>query len=239
MIYRRQGFRRQIFWFFVFGFSLFHFLLPIQNSLGSDFQSPRTTGLGGAGHAAPFLTDAIYLNPSHLYLLPFFGAGASYLYHEAGFFPSTTGTAVGSNYNLSVMASSRQLPVQFGAGYTRRDDGTLIHFAASFGLWDRFSLGVGAQFLTTPSGNLIGSPDMGLSMSMTVSTSFRLALVADHVLGALQSNGFLTEIILGSKWQITPEWSFLVDPHFGTDSMGGGTLIENPKNPLTEPMRSC
>ena len=225
MIRNRQGFRRQGYWLFLLCFSLFQFLIPIQDSFGSDFQSPRTTALGGAGHAAPFLTDAIYLNPSHLYLLPFFGAGANYLYHEASFFPSTTGSGVGSDYNLSVMASSRQLPVQFGAGYTRRDDGTLIHFAASFGLWDRLSLGVGAQFLTTPSGNLIGSPDMGLSMSMIVSTSFRLAVVVDHVLGALQSNGFFTDIIVGSKWQILPEWSILVDPHFGPDTLGGAYAL--------------
>ena len=47
---------------FALSFASVNFATPWANA--SDYQSPRTAALGGAGHASPLLNDAIYLNPS-------------------------------------------------------------------------------------------------------------------------------------------------------------------------------
>ena len=48
----------------------FTLLLGSAPGWAADFQSPRTAALGGAGHAAPMLNDAIYLNPSFVSFMP-------------------------------------------------------------------------------------------------------------------------------------------------------------------------
>ncbi|MBI2712538.1 MAG: hypothetical protein HYX41_06780 [Bdellovibrio sp.] len=187
----------------------------------SDFQSPRTSGLGGAGHAGPFLTETIYLNPSYLPRVPFYAMGVNYLAHAPdAFVPSSGGSPVGSNYNFSVMASTRDLPVQIGAGYSRRDDGTLIHFAAAVSLGERVSFGVGSKFSTNSQGIIVGSPDLSLSATWIASNMFRFALVVDNLLESLSGSRFYREFVFGSKVQLNSSFSLYLDPHWSADATG-------------------
>lgn len=194
-------------------------------SFASDFQSPRTSALGGAGHAGPFLTDAIYLNPSYLPRVPFYAMAVNYVAYAPGVFSNPNGTSTPSNYNFSVMASSRDLPVQFGAGYTRRDDGTLIHFAASVPAGDRISFGVSSKFLTSPSGNLVASPDISVSVTAIFSDALRMSFSADNFLESFANNGFYREYVLGSKYKFNSSVAVYLDPHFSADSPSGEQLL--------------
>jgi hypothetical protein len=200
-------------------------VLSSQLSYGSDFQSPRTSALGGAGHAGPFLTDAVYMNPSYLPKVPFYAMGFNYVGYTPGTFTNPGGGPQGDNYNFTVMASSHDLPVQFGAGYTRRDDGTLVHFAASFSAGERLSFGVGSKFLTTPSGNLVASPDVSLSVSAIFSDRLRLAFIADNFLESFASSGFYREYVLGSKFQLNSNVALYADPHLSADSVTGDQIF--------------
>lgn len=198
----------------------------VASASASDFQSPRTSALGGAGHAGPFLTDAVYLNPSYLPRVPFYAMGFNYVGYAAGAFNNpTSGGTPGGNFNFSVMASSHDLPVQFGAGYTRRDDGTLIHFAASLAAGDRISFGVSSKFLTTPGGNLVASPDASLSVSAIFSDALRMSFSADNMLESFAGNGFYREYVLGSKFKFNSSIALFADPHLSANSIGGDPVF--------------
>src|SRR5689334_537537 len=87
----------------------------------SDFHSPRTAALGGAGHAGPLLNDAIYLNPSYASLLPAYSISANYVaFRGTETLPDDSHPYSGNNFNLSVQDGHTEA-FQAGLGYTRRD----------------------------------------------------------------------------------------------------------------------
>ena len=92
----------------------------INVAFSSDFQSPRTAALGGAGHAGPVLNDAIYLNPSFTAFLQSYGLAINYI--------RALRPAPHPHYNLSVLDGRSEL-FQAGVGYTRREHNNFIHIA--------------------------------------------------------------------------------------------------------------
>src|SRR5690348_2766114 len=77
-------------------------------AVASDFHSPRTDALGGAGHASPLLGDAIYLNPSFTSFIQTHSLSLNYLVYGAGQTNSPYGVIdyYGHNINVSVLDGS-------------------------------------------------------------------------------------------------------------------------------------
>jgi len=182
----------------------------------SDFQSPRTIGLGGAGHASPLFTDAIYLNPSYIPMLPVYALSLNYLWFDAGQIATSPGTT--DNYrhdlNFSFQNGNREAPVQFGAGYTLRESYSLIHLAAAKSFGDgKFSVGLGSKVILPDDPSAAKTLDGSLSFSAILSEGFRASLIFDNLFNAAQDRGFVSEYILGTKWSIASFFQLYLDPH--------------------------
>src|SRR4051812_23643954 len=67
----------------------------------SDFHSPRTAALGGAGHAGPLLNDGVYLNPSFASFLPSYSVSGNLLLFHGPDGPNGDPSYHGRNYNVS------------------------------------------------------------------------------------------------------------------------------------------
>ncbi len=190
-------------WFVIIGGVLFGF-----SGWGSDFQSPRTGALGGAGHAAPYLSDAIYLNPSYLSLSPAHALALNYLGYQTGSPPSS-----GGNLNISGIYSEPDLVAQWGAALTQRLDGNLLHVAVSSQMAERFSVGVGSKFYfsNTNSGILA---DLLLSMTFVPLNWFRFSIITDNLLESIGGSVFSREFGLGTRFSLNSLYSLLIDSHF-------------------------
>ncbi|MBI4925638.1 MAG: hypothetical protein HY843_06910, partial [Bdellovibrio sp.] len=110
-------------------------------AIASDFHSPRTIALGGAGHAGPLLNDAIFLNPSFASFLPTYSFGFNYL----SFANQNDIGDKGRILNVSIQ-DGRSEVFQAGAAYTQKSDGSYLHVGASKNFVNRFGFGIGGKF---------------------------------------------------------------------------------------------
>lgn len=175
------------------------FLSIVSN--GSDFHSPRTAALGGAGHAGPLLNDAIYLNPSFSSFLPTYSLGMNY-----GKYKDSTNAYRGHLLNLSVQDGRSEL-FQAGAGFTRREDATLIHFGAAKSFVQRFGFGLGGKLAINNVTHLTQT-DGTLAVSFIPNDSVQTALIVDNL-----SHEKDREVILGTKLNIQQMLLLYFDPH--------------------------
>ena len=112
----------------------------------SDFQSPRTSGLAGAGHAGPMLNDSIYLNPSFVSFLPSYSVSGNYLFYKGPTEGDGPGDPHGHNLNVSLQDGRSEF-FQAGVGFTLMEDRKVIHFGASKSVVQRFGVGLGGKFV--------------------------------------------------------------------------------------------
>ena len=98
---------------------LFSLTFGAPRDFASDFLSPRTAALGGAGHAGPLLNDAIYVNDSYISLLPTFSVAGNY-----GWGNYSDGSYKYRLQNASIQDGNPTDLFQAGIAYTKRDDGT-------------------------------------------------------------------------------------------------------------------
>ncbi len=175
----------------------------------SDFQSPRSIGLGGSGHAAPLLNDSIFLNPSFASFLPTYSFGANYLA-----FSNPDATSNGKYLNFSVQDGRSEL-FQAGAAYTQRVDGTFIHIGASKSFVHRFGFGLGGKFFFNHKTFAAGR-DANISTTAIVSEWLQAAAILDNVFETQEglNRGLYREMILGLKFNINSILMVYLDPHY-------------------------
>ncbi|MEO5971295.1 MAG: hypothetical protein ABIQ95_15320 [Bdellovibrionia bacterium] len=199
----------------------------------SDFQSSRTSALGGAGHAAPVLTDAIYQNPSYIAMIPVRAMSLNYLTYPVGVStgPFDAYDSYKNNYNLAAQISSRESQVQYGIGYTQRENLSNINAVISIGSTDQFSIGFGTKIVLPANGLGTNLVDLNFSMSGIANEWFRAALMIDNLVESGQAMGLYREVTLGTKFNLSviqlyldPLWV----PSFSQSNWGYELGVEYP-----------
>ncbi len=211
-----------IFTFIVF--SLFSGFLPhftTQSVIASDFHSPRTSALGGAGHAGPLLNDAIYLNPSFTAFLPTYSMSGSGMLYKSG----NEMDKFKNTWGASVMDGQTAL-FQAGVGLSRRLPYTMIHLGAAKAAVDRLGFGLGAKYYFKDQNYRHGDQDMTFSVTGIVMKWFQTAMIVDNILQRPEGKkiNLYREITLGTKFNIMEILLLYVDPHW-TPSLERGRWI--------------
>ena len=116
-------------------------------AVASDFQSPRTAALGGAGHASPMLNDAIYLNPSFVSFLPSYSISGNYSFFSG---PSNcdgcgAGDPHGHVLNASIQDGRSEL-FQAGVGLSLFNDRKVLNIGASRSVVEKLGVGIGGKW---------------------------------------------------------------------------------------------
>ncbi len=181
----------------------------INVAFSSDFQSPRTAALGGAGHAGPVLNDAIYLNPSFTAFLQSYGLAINYI--------RALRPAPHPHYNLSVLDGRSEL-FQAGVGYTRREHNNFIHIGAAKSFVKRIGVGLGGKFGTFQDGTPLAK-DMTASLTLIPIAWVQAAIIVDNILSEDVGKrlGWEREFILGTKVNLMKLILAYADPHWAPD----------------------
>lgn len=189
----------------------------------SDFHSPRTAALGGAGHAGPLLNDPIYLNPSFSSFLKSYSIGYSYAPFDGGIYqgPIGEGGYHGRTFNFSVLDGRSEL-FQAGVGYTVKPTGKLINFGASKGFLNRFSAGLGVKFYLKDDQGPIAR-DTTLALTGIMERWLQVAFIADNIFqtDTGKERGLYREFIAGTKFNVMSIFMVYVDPHLAPDLPSG------------------
>lgn len=183
----------------------------------SDYHSPRTTALGGAGHAGPLLNDAIYLNPSYTSFLPTYGISANYLHFTGP--EDLHGHAV----NASIQDGRSEM-FQAGVGLTLSDDSRSIHVGASRAFVRRVGVGIGGKFIFPRDPSMPSLHDSTLSMTGIVTPWLQTVLVIDNVIESPDERALqmYRETIVATKINVMEIAMLYIDPHF-TPHLPGDT----------------
>jgi hypothetical protein len=201
-----------------YNFSLFGWMVLFSlntwfslSAWASDFHSPRTEALGGAGHATPLLTDAVYLNPSYHSFMTTHAFSFTYLTYSGGSLDSIPNYH-GNNMNLSIIDGSPESLFQAGVGYTRRDDNNFIHIGASKKIIHQLGVGLGLKFIfpNDPSGGTIA--ESSLSASSIIFDWLQASLLVENLLQSAVTNGFYREFTLGTKINLQSLLLIYIDP---------------------------
>lgn len=195
----------------------------ILSASAADFQSPRTMALGGAGHANPLLSDAIYVNPSFISFMQTHSLSLYYLNYGNGTVQGPTGPTdfYGHNLNLSVMDGSPDSLFQAGFGYTRKEDSSVISVSAGKGFFQGMGVGVGTKFifLNNSSGRRI--TDAIISTTGVFTSWFQSSLIIDNIFESASDQNLYRDYIIGTRFNIPGILSIYLDPHW-TPSLPGG-----------------
>jgi hypothetical protein len=200
---------------------LFGMLLVASSSQASDYQSPRTSALGGAGHAGPLLNDSIYLNPSYAAFTPAYGIEGNFGSYSSPAAPDGSEQIHGRLINASVQDGRNQL-FQAGVGYSVRNEGKLLNFGAAKAAIQQLGFGIGGKFYFPNVNNGPSVSDTIVSTTWAVSKWFQTAFIVDNAVEtqSAQQQGFYREFILGTKLNIQSIILLYVDPHYAPDAPG-------------------
>ena len=178
----------------------------------SDFRSPRTSALGGAGHAGPMLNDGIYLNPSYASFLPSYGISLNYLAYTSPNAPDGSQLYHGHILNASIQDGSNPL-FQAGVGGSLRDSGKLVNFGAAKAAIKQLGFGIGGKVYLPNAGSNI--TDTNFSMTWATTSWFQASFLADNLIQSQTEvqDGFYREFTLGTKFNIMSILLLYIDPH--------------------------
>ncbi|OFZ20607.1 MAG: hypothetical protein A2X94_11335 [Bdellovibrionales bacterium GWB1_55_8] len=194
-------------------FSVFALCLLASTAAASDFHSPRTAGLGGAGRAGPIMNDAIYLNPSFGALLPSYSVSINALYFRGpATEPDGSSFLHGRNLNASVQDGRSEL-FQAGVGYTRGESFNFLHLGASRAFVKRFGFGIGAKLIMPRGEDGKVVRDGTLSVSLVASEWLQVVGLVDNLFESGTTLGLLREYALGTKINVSRIILFYFDPH--------------------------
>jgi hypothetical protein len=205
-------------------FSIFAFGTLLGSiSSASDFQSPRTAALGGAGHAGPLLNDAIYLNPSYTSFIRTHGLSYNFLTYRGETVETPDGLSdyYCRNWNVSVLDGSPGSLFQAGVGFTRRNDASLLHIGASKNILERYGIGVGGKFIFPQVGNRERVGETNFSTTALISNWLQTAFIVDNILESAKDRGYYREYTLGTKINIMSIVLLYIDPHWVPTLPGG------------------
>lgn len=178
-------------------------------SLASDFHSPRTAALGGAGHASPLLNDAIFLNPSYASLLQTYSIGLDYTTFE-----TQKKDREGRAYSVSIQ-DGRSPTFQAGAAYTLREDGAFVHLGVSKAVSEQLGIGIGAKFFFS-SAVLTSGRDGVFSMTYLLAEEIQSSITVDNIMETNTGKtwGLYREFTLGLKYNTKGILLLYLDPHY-------------------------
>lgn len=191
-------------------------MIPGTRALASDFHSPRTLALGGAGHAGPILNDAIYLNPSYVSFMPSYSLGFYYQWFEgAQKLPSGRPEIKGRSWNVSIQDGRSEL-FQAGAAFTHRDSGNFIHVGASKSVVNRLGVGIGWKFYRPLDGSRKGIHDAIFSTTFLAAQWLQVVGIVDNLLQTRDARNYRLhrELILGTKANVMGILLAYFDPHY-------------------------
>ena len=185
-------------------------------ALASDFHSPRTDALGGAGHAAPLLSDAIYLNPSFGSFAQVHSLSFNYLTFGGGTINTPQGPTdfYGHNINVSMLDGTAENLFQAGVGYTRREDVTLIHIGTSKSIVDKYGVGLGGKIILPNDFSGTRYADATFSVSGIITDWIQSSLIIDNIWETLPAQGFYREVILATRFNVMKILMLYFDPHW-------------------------
>ncbi len=176
---------------------------------GADFHSARSAALGGAGHAAPMLSDAIYLNPAFGSLGKIHSLSFNYQMYQG---PSQPKDHLA---NLSVLDGSDDQLFQAGVGFTRKSKYNILNIGASKAVVQRYGFGMGGKFLFPTDGSGKKFSDINLSFVSDWGSSWvTTALILDNLLESAKQYGLRRELILGIKINMMDILALYIDPHW-------------------------
>lgn len=203
---------------------IFLLLLGTDASEASDYHSPRTMALGGAGHAGPLLNDALYLNPSFTSFLPTYSLSSSWLWFGGDPWQTPDGEReyYGRNYNFSIQDGRSEI-FQAGLGYTVREDGSFVHLGASRAFFQRTGFGLGLKFFFAAGEPSFVSREVTLSASLIAATWAQVVLILDNLLelDSSEQAGLYRELVLGTKFNVMGIVMIYFDPHFTPSLLDG------------------
>jgi hypothetical protein len=198
-------------------------------ALASDFQSARTAGLGGAGHAAPMLTDSIYLNPSFTPFLHAQVGSFNYGFYKGGDEqPDGSRSIHGKLWNVSVQDGRNEL-FEAGVGFTKREDSKYINFGASKMVMEKLGVGLGGKVILPNSGNGSQAQDFNISGTFVATDWAMVSFMADNLVDSqgMKNQNFYREFTLGTKFNIKNLMLIYVDPHYAKNAPGSDFGYEN------------
>jgi len=166
-------------------------------------QSARTSALGGAGHAGPLFTDALYLNPSFIPMLPV---------RALSLVTSLPGPETGSNPTISLQDGTRDVLVPWGVGVTYGREVSMLNIGAATGISSRLAIGMSARYRAPNATLASGVVEAALSCSGIVSDGFRVSFTVDNLLEAGSGQDAYREFILGTKLSLGSVLNLYVDP---------------------------
>ena len=178
----------------------------------SDYHSPRTAALGGAGHAGPMLNDSIYLNPSFVSLVQTYAASVGYnTYSGEGTNPNDYH---GMGYNVGIQDGRSEL-FQAGVGLTSREDFQILSIGASKQVVQQIGIGLGGKFVRARVLNADGFWEGSASSTWVINNYTQVSLTIDNLLETAngRANGFYREIVAGSKFNAAGAVQVYFDPH--------------------------
>lgn len=203
---------------FIFTFCL----LCSLNTFATDYQSPRTAGLGGAGHAGPILTDAIYMNPA---MMPFLSTYSVSVSHNSYSGPDST-EPKGKLQNASIQDGTSPL-FQAGVGYTRKTYGNMVNVGASTRVLEKYGIGVGGKFLFG-SNTRETAQDLTLGLFGSLSDWVQTGIVLDNAISSPNSRQWNEgrEFIVAAKFNFQKILLVYFDPHYAPSKTGSHTGYE-------------
>jgi hypothetical protein len=194
--------------------------MVIPGATASDFHSPRTAALGGAGRAGPLLNDAVFLNPSFASFLPTYAVGLHYGSISTG----STGDAPGSggrNYSIQIQDGRNEI-FQAGAAYTLREDGSFIHLGVSKAFFQRVGFGLSGKFYFNSRTNVNGQ-ELVFSTTGVLANELQASFTVDNLIQSQssRSRGLYREFVLGTKVNLQGIVLGYFDPHVTPDLPSG------------------
>lgn len=187
----------------------------------SDFQSPRTAALGGSGHAAPMLNDAIYLNPSFVSFMPTYSLALNYAFFGGPPRCEDCGPTDphGHALNASVQDGRSEL-FQAGVGLSLFDTRKVISVGASRAIVQKLGIGIGGKWVipNTDSPPLIW--DSLASATVLATDWLQISAIVDNIFEDDRNKAFgmYREFILGTKFNAMNVVLVYFDPHLAPNA---------------------
>ncbi len=185
----------------------------------ADIYSARTYGLAGGGHAAPLLTDAIYMNPSYIAYLKSYVVNFTFNRFDGDPSPANY---YGRNFTFAIQDGRTEM-FQAGISYTVKEQGQYIHFALAKLLLERMGVGAGLKLFFNSQPGAPNSTDLIISASYIPLSWMQASITIDNLLGTQNGRSInqYREFIVGTKFSVMDIVLAYFDPHFTPDLAEG------------------